>query len=301
MIAALLIAGAAIAHAGWNIAMKRAGTSGATFLAWTLVVGVVVLAPVGAPSVIAALGASTTSSGGAGGATVSLPLLVTLIAGSAALQVGYFLLLQRGYRLADVGVVYPVARGVGPLLSVVAAIVLLGERPGPLALVGALLVVTGVVVIGLAGARRAGAGAGRRARGIRYGAAVGVVIAAYTLWDAAAVTLAGLAPVGYYWASMVVQLLALGAIALRTPAAAVATVRAHPFAVVAVGVLSPLAYIAVLYAYQLAPVAIVAPAREVSVVLIALAGWMLFREPHPVRRILGSVVVLGGVALLALG
>ena len=176
-----------------------------------------------------------------------------------------------------------------------------------------MLVVAGVVVIGLAGARQhraddsstdgtaQRAASARRARGIRYGALVGVVIAAYTLWDAAAVTLAGLEPLGYYWASMVVQLLVLGALALRAPATAVATARAHPVAAVLVGVLSPLAYIAVLYAYQLAPVAIVAPAREVSVVLIALAGWMLFREPHPVRRLLGSVVVLVGIALLALG
>lgn len=289
MIAALLIGGAALAHAAWNIAMKRAGTSGTPFIAATLLVGVVALAPFGIVSLV-------TEPAPQNGA-----LVVVLVVGSAALQLAYFLLLQRGYRLADVGVVYPVARGVGPLLSVIAAIVLLGERPGPIALSGALLVVTGVVVIGLAGARQASLDAGRRARGIRYGAAVGVVIAAYTLWDAAAVTLAGLAPVGYYWASMVVQLLVLGAIALRTPATAVETVRAHPIAAVVVGVLSPLAYIAVLYAYQLAPVAIVAPAREVSVVLIALAGWMLFREPHPVLRILGSIVVLGGVALLAAG
>lgn len=289
MIAALLIGGAALAHAAWNIAMKRAGTSGTPFIAATLLVGVVALAPFG----IVSLANEPAPQNGA--------LVVVLVVGSAALQLAYFLLLQRGYRLADVGVVYPVARGVGPLLSVIAAIVLLGERPGPIALSGALLVVTGVVVIGLAGARQASLDVGRRARGIRYGAAVGMVIAAYTLWDAAAVTLAGLAPVGYYWASMVVQLLVLGAIALRTPATAVETVRAHPIAAVVVGVLSPLAYIAVLYAYQLAPVAIVAPAREVSVVLIALAGWMLFREPYPVRRILGSIVVLGGVALLAGG
>lgn len=289
MIAALLIGGAALAHATWNIAMKRAGTSGTPFIATTLLVGVIALAPFG----VVSLATEPPAQNGW--------LVVALVAGSATLQLAYFLLLQRGYRLADVGVVYPVARGVGPLLSVVAAIVLLGERPGPIALAGALLVVTGVVVIGLAGARQASLDAGRRVRGIRYGAAVGVVIAAYTLWDAAAVTLAGLAPVGYYWASMVVQLLVLGAIALRTPATAVETARAHPIAAIIVGVLSPLAYIAVLFAYQLAPVAIVAPAREVSVVLIALAGWMLFREPHPVRRILGSIVVIGGVALLALG
>ncbi|MFM2354045.1 MAG: hypothetical protein RLZZ608_1451, partial [Actinomycetota bacterium] len=138
-------------------------------------------------------------------------------------------------------------------------------------------------------------------RGIRYGAAVGVIIAAYTLWDAAAVTRADLEPVGYYWASMVVQLAVLLPLALRERGALARTAREHPVAIGIVGIMSPLAYVAVLAAYQLAPVSIVAPAREVSVVLIALAGWLLFREPHPVRRLIGSVVVLAGIALLALG
>jgi drug/metabolite transporter (DMT)-like permease len=80
-----------------------------------------------------------------------------------------------------------------------------------------------------------------------------------------------------------------------------AAVRQHPVAVIVVGVLSPLAYVAILMAYQLAPVSIVAPAREVSVVLIALASWVLLREPHPRQRVAGSVVVLVGIALLAAG
>ncbi|MFN4002295.1 EamA family transporter [Microcella sp.] len=296
MIAALLVAGAAIAHAVWNIAMKRAGTSGTTFITATLVIGVVALAPVGVPALVVAPPASAA--------------FVPLVLGSAALQLAYFLLLQRGYRLADVGVVYPLARGAGPLLSVVGAVLLLGERPGAVALAGAALVVAGVVIVGLAGAR-AGADAGgevvhadaaaRRWRGIRYGAAVGVVIAAYTLWDAAAVTRADLEPVGYYWASMVVQLAVLLPLALRERGALARTVREHPVAVSLVGVLSPLAYVAVLAAYTLAPVSLVAPAREVSVVLIALAGWLLLREPHPARRLLGSAVVLAGIALLAFG
>jgi drug/metabolite transporter (DMT)-like permease len=66
------------------------------------------------------------------------------------------------------------------------------------------------------------------------------------------------------------------------------------------GILGPLAYILILAAMQLAPVSIVAPAREVSVVLVGLAGWLLFREPHPVQRLIGAAVVLAGVALLAL-
>lgn len=306
MIAALLVAGAALAHATWNIAMKRAGTSGTAFIAATLVVGVVVFAPFGMTALV------TTPPTGA--------QFVPLVLGSAGLQLAYFLLLQRGYRLADVGVVYPLARGTGPLLSVLGAVLLLGERPGPVVLAGAALVVAGVVVIGLAGARPIVASArgaaletalegaatpahdaARRWRGVRYGAAVGVVIAAYTLWDAAAVTQANLEPVGYYWASMVVQAAVLLPLALRERGALARTVREHPVAVSLVGVLSPLAYVAVLAAYTLAPVSIVAPAREVSVVLIALAGWLLLREPHPLRRLLGSAIVLAGIALLALG
>lgn len=290
MTAALLIALAAIAHTTWNLALKRAGASGPAFIALTLAVGVVVFAPFGVPALIAQ--------------PLDLGQVGVLVLGSALLQVAYFLVLQRAYRLADVGVVYPLARGTGPLLSVVGAVLLLGERPGLVTLAGAALVVAGVVVIGTAGARAsdgAAADSARRWRGIRYGAAVGVIIAAYTLWDAAAVTRANLEPVGYYWASMVVQLAVLLPLALRERGALARTAREHPVAIAIVGILSPLAYVAVLAAYQLAPVSVVAPAREVSVVLIALAGWLLLREPHPVRRILGSVVVLAGIALLALG
>lgn len=289
MIAALLITGAALAHAAWNIALKRAGASGPAFIALTLVVGVVAFAPFGVPALVAR--------------PLDLGQVGVLVAGSALLQVAYFFVLQRAYRLADVGVVYPLARGTGPLLSVVGAVLLLGERPGWVTLAGAALVVAGVIVIGLAGSRGVDAtadAAARRWRGIRYGSAVGVIIAAYTLWDAAAVTRAELDPVGYYWASMVVQLAVLLPLALRERGALAQTRRDHPVAISIVGVLSPLAYVAVLAAYQVAPVSVVAPAREVSVVLIAIAGWLLFREPHPARRILGSLVVLGGVALLAL-
>lgn len=283
MIAALLLTGAAFAHAAWNIAVKRAGARGAGFLAASLLVGVVAFAPVGVSALVAGPGLDAAA--------------LVLIAGSAALQTGYFLLLQRAYREADVGVVYPVARGIGPLLSIVGAMLLLGERPGAIVLMGGVLVVAGVIVIGVG---RVGGGAERRWRGIRYGAAVGTVIAAYSLWDAAAVTRAGLDPVGYYWASMVVQLGIFGLLVLRRPAA-LADARAHPWAVLIVGILSPLAYAAVLVVYRLAPVAVVAPAREASVVLIALAGWLIFGEPHPVRRLVGSGVVLAGIALLALG
>ena len=298
MIAALLIAGGALAHAAWNIVLKASPAAGIRFVALTVALSTALLAPIGAPALLPVI--------------AERPALVGLLVASGALHCGYFLLLQCAYGVADVSVVYPLARGTGPLLSVIAAVLVLGERPAPPALLGAGVVIAGVVVIGLAGARRSAASAAsdpvtdargrhRRAVGVALGAAVGVLIAGYTLLDAVAVTAAGLSPVGYFWGSLVVQLLILAPSLIASPAGTAATARRHPRAIVAVGILSPLAYVLVLAAYALAPVSIVAPAREASVVLIALAGWLLFREPHPAQRLIGSAVVVAGVALLASG
>jgi drug/metabolite transporter (DMT)-like permease len=57
----------------------------------------------------------------------------------------------------------------------------------------------------------------------------------------------------------------------------------------------------VLSAIQLVPVSVVAPAREVSVVFVALAGWLILHEARPAQRLIGATIVLAGVALLALG
>lgn len=283
MLVVALVAGAAIAHAAWNVTVKKTGASGPSFIWAGIVVGAVVFAPFGIASLVDA------------GTDLAawLPLAVV----SGVLQIVYFLVLQRGYRLGDVSVVYPLARGTGPLLSVIFAIILLGERPTWVALLGAGVVVAGVVVIGLAG----GLTHARANRaGILYGLGVGVIIATYTLWDAAAVTIHALPPVGFYWGSVVVQLVLLAVPAIRRWPETVSTAKRHWIAVLLFGVLGPLAYIFILFAIQLAPVSIIAPAREVSVVLVGLAGWLLFREPHPVQRLVGSVVVLVGVGLLAL-
>jgi drug/metabolite transporter (DMT)-like permease len=278
-----LVAAGAIAHAAWNLTIKRARTSGAGFLWLTFVVGAVVFAPFG----VWALAAEG----------VDLWRWAGFALGSGALQVGYFLLLQKGYSVGDVSVVYPLARGTGPLLAVVLAIVLLGERPGWAVLLGAAIVVAGVVTIGLAGGR-AGGRASRA--GVLFGLLIGVLIAGYTLWDATAVTVGALPVVGLYWGSLVVQVALLAPWALRDRQLR-ATAIAHRGAVLTVGVLAPLAYILILLAIQLAPVSVVAPAREVSVVLVSLAGWLWFREPHPAQRLAGAAVVLLGVGVLTVG
>lgn len=289
-----LVVIAAFAHAAWNLASKKASSSGLVFIWLGAVASTVFYLPLAIVDV------------SVNGLQLHSFLLGATV--SAVLHVVYMFVLQRGYAAGDISVVYPMARGTGPLLTVVLAMVLFGERPPPLALLGALVIVVGVVAIGLAGAGRArrkpivGAppASGRRMRaGILYGLLTGVAIAAYTLWDAHIVTSGGISPLTFMVGCTLGELILLAPLVLHKRRQLGAVWRGFKREAAIVGLLSPLSYILVLWAMQLAPVSLVAPARELSVVLVSLAGWLIYKEPNPVQRMAGAVVVLGGVALLA--
>lgn len=280
---------AAAVHAVWNLAAKRVVSEGARFVwAYYTVSAVAVL-----PLVVVALVLGPQP-----------PSWTWVLAGSGAavLHVAYGIVLQRGYRVGDLSVVYPLARGTGPLLAVAAAVLLLGERPGALGLLGAALVVAGVLVIGTARPRGAADPVASR-RGLHaaigYGVLTGAVIACYTLWDAYAVTTLAVPPLVHFGIGAVVQSVLLAPVAVRDRARTVRLWRAHRREVLAVGLLSPVAYVLILYAMQIAPVSLVAPAREVSIVLSGVAAWLVLGEARAVRRLIGSAVVLVGIIAIA--
>jgi drug/metabolite transporter (DMT)-like permease len=274
-VALALVAAAALLHATWNVFAKRAATAGPAFV-WLVDIGSVVL---WAPAAAVFAVVQRDDIGRAG---------VAFAVGSGVLHVGYFLLLQLGYRVGDLSAVYPVARGVGPLLATGGAIVLLGERPSAVALAGAALVCGGVVVLARSG----------RGGGIGVGVLTGVFIAAYTLWDAHAVADLGMPPLVYAWATTVSESVVLAPVAVRHRRVLRATWTAHRREILGVALLSPLAYVLVLVALTLAPVSHVAPAREMSIVVGAILGGRLLREPDAARRIAAaSAVALGVVAL----
>ena len=129
------------------------------------------------------------------------------MAGSGALHALYFVLLQRGYAAGDLSLVYPLARGTGPLLSGTAAIAFLDERPSALALAGALIIVAAVFsLVGRAAAPREAVG---------FALLTGTTIATYTLWDKHAVGTSELAPVVYYWGTNLTVALILAPWVLR--------------------------------------------------------------------------------------
>jgi drug/metabolite transporter (DMT)-like permease len=178
---------------------------------------------------------------------------------------------------------------------VLAAVVILGERPGPLALAGAALVVAGVLSLAGGGHRRPSRAS------IVFALLTGVTIAAYTLWDAHAVQDLAQPAIAYYWGSEATRAIVLAGPALRNRAG-LATALAHDRrAILAVGLLSPLAYILVLFALTRAPVAIVAPGREASIVIASLLGAHVLGEGDPARRATAAVAILAGIACLAAG
>jgi uncharacterized membrane protein len=206
--------------------------------------------------------------------------------------------LLRGYRAGDLSVVYPLARGTGPLLSFIGAVFILRERPSLLACFGAVLVIAGILIIsdGIRVFRR---GVGRV--GIFWGVLTGITIAAYTINDGYSVKVLLLSPILVDFAGTVFRVLVLSPRAWRERALVPVEFRRYWKSALAISVLTPAGYILVLFAMQIAPVSHVAPAREMSMMIGAYFGTKLLSEGNFARRMTASALIAGGVAALALG
>jgi len=286
--ALLLVLFAALLHATWNIAAKKAGGDHRFALIGALLV-CVLWAPL-------ALWFGWRELPRWGLAAWSV------VAASAVLHVLYFTTLLRGYREADLTVVYPVARGSAPLATSGAAVLLLGEPLGLAGALGVLAVCGGVFLIaGGPGIWRAAHDQQCMRAGLRWGALTGLLIAGYSVVDGMAVKVLLVSPLllDYIGNLLRVPLLLPGVWRDR-PGFAQAWRTQWRHALV-VAVLGPLGYIAVLYAVTLAPLSHVAPAREVSMLLAALLGGKLLGERDRGLRIAGAACIAGGVAALALG
>ena len=279
-----LILAAAVIHATWNLINKQA--SGHATFTWIVAV---LSALFYAPATIAIIEIWQ----------LKFSFIeVGMMAGSAALHTGYFLLLNQGYRVGDLSLVYPLARGTGPLLSTLAAILFLGERPSAIALVGALLIIGGVMV--LAGNFARLRQSGTRAA-VGYALITGLFIAAYTLWDKQAVSHFAIMPMVLDWGANVGRAILLTPFALRYSEEAVIEWRDHKWEAIAIAILIPLSYILVLTAMSFTPVSYVAPAREISILIGTALGARLLAEGDAPRRLAAAGAMVLGIVGLAIG
>jgi drug/metabolite transporter (DMT)-like permease len=266
---ALALAAAAV-HALWNLLLARArDVESATAVAFAI--AILLVAPLAAARWDVEREA--------------LPYLAV----SGAFELAYMALLAAGYARAELSVVYPIARGLAPVLVLGVGVAALGVGTSGVEVAGVLLVALGVLLV--RGLRTGGS------RGVAFGVAIAACIAGYTLADARGVEHAD--PVAYLGAVMAVPVAVYVAVILRRRGAAAlrrelgpATLVAAPATLGAFGL--------ALFALQQASAASVAAVRETSVVIAVALAAPVLGERVTAERLLGAVVVAAGVAVLAL-
>ncbi len=282
-LALTLVLSSAVLHATWNFLAKRA--NGGTAFVWLFaLLSVIIYFPL-------AIGILIIQRPQLG------PIEITFIIGSAVLHLGYFIALQQGYRVGDLSLIYPLARGTGPTISTVAAIILFSERPTWVALGGTLFVVAGVFVLTSGSVSLQG----RNSRqSIFFGLLTGLLIASYTLWDKYAVGVLLIPPLLFDYGSNVGRILIFAPYAYRHWDEIVTEWQTHRLEAIGVACFSPLAYILVLTALAFTPVSYVAPVREISVLIVVIMGTGLLKEGQVVRRLVAALLIIVGVIGLAL-
>jgi len=251
-------------HALWNLLLARERDTEAT-TAVSLVVFVAALAP---------LAAATWRVEGA-----AVPYIVA----SAALELAYIALLAAAYRRFELSLVYPLARGLAPVLALVIVVVVVGASPSGGEIAGVAAVALGILLV---------RGVRRSARGSGLAVVIAAAIAGYTVVDRYGIRHANTAP--YLLLVMLGPAIAYPLTVGRARLAA----AVRPIAAV-IGVASAATYLLVLLALGLASAPSVSAVRETSVVIAVVLARVFLQEPVGVRRLAGAATVVGGVALLA--
>lgn len=283
-LALALVLAAAFLHATWNYLLKRSG-GGVGFVWLFAAFSTLIYAPL-------ALGLVIWQKPQIG------LIQIAFIFGSAVLHTLYYLLLDKGYRVGDLSLVYPLARGSGPLLAVAAAILFLGERPSPLAIAGAIMI--GVGVFTLTGDPRKLKENGAL-HAVGFALLTGTVIASYTLWDKVAVSTLLIPPLLQDWGTNLGRTVLMVPLAARNSSKIRHTWNNYRKEVIMVAILCPLSYIMILSALAFTPVSYVAPSREISILIAAVMGSHFLAEGNLGRRLIAATAMVIGVIALALG
>lgn len=272
----LAVLGAALAHATWNAMVKSGGDPALD----TALVGL------GASAVAAPFLALVDVP-----AAAAWPWLVA----SVVIHLGYFIALAGAYRAGDLSHGYPIMRGVAPLLVALGAAAWFRELPSAGIGLGVLLICGGVLSLGLAGYRW------RESRqATAWALANAVIIASYTVVDAAGVRASGGAERYAFWLLFLIGLPYPALLFARRRDALVRHLTGKWRRGLLAGSCAVVSYGIALWAMARAPVAAVAALRETAVVFGALIGVWLLNEGHARQRLFGALAVFAGVVALRL-
>lgn len=265
----------ALLHAGWNALVKSSADKSMDMAVIHLIGSVLAL-----PLVL----------------LVGLPRMEAwpFIGASVLIHIGYYIATTQAYKHGDLGLTYPLMRGVAPLLVALSTTFTLGETLSPLAWAGILGICSGVLVLGLSRhalhARKA----------VGFALANAVIIAVYTVVDALGVRASGNA-LQYVATLFLLDGWPFGLLMMARRGRAMADYARHRWPVATGGALASLgSYGIALWAMTRAPVATVAALRETSVLFAVLLGTWLLKETFTLRRFAGTCIIVGGVMAVRL-
>ncbi|MCP4980224.1 MAG: EamA family transporter [Gammaproteobacteria bacterium] len=266
---------AAVLHASWNAMAKSGGAPQFSIASYRLVNAIWCL-----PLLF----------------FVPLPLAASwpMLLASTLIHTVYYYTLSRSYRSGDLSQVYPLFRGLAPVLVVLGAALFAREYLSSGAMLGIGLVSAGLISITVAGGRFGKI----PGPALRWGLATSVLIAAYTVADGIGVRAAG-NPFSYILWLFVLEPIPIGLWLLaRDRTGWFVYMRAKPGKITAGALAAALAYAMVIYAMSVAPMGLVSSLRETSVIFAALIGTLMFREPFGRQRIVAAILVCLGVVLI---
>ncbi|SMG50982.1 DMT family transporter [Paraburkholderia susongensis] len=215
------------------------------------------------------------------------------IVASVVLEWGYLLALIRAYRSGDFGQIYPIARGLSPMLVFAGALVFAGETLKPLAATGVALVSIGIISLAF---RR-----GMRFSGesVPFALLTGLFIAAYSVVDGVGARVAGNGLSYIMWVYLIWNIPQfLLAWHWRGGAKGLFIGRTLVLKGIASGALALGAYCLIIEAYRYLPIAMVSALRELSSIFAVLIGWLFMREKLTARRIVACALVTLGAVLI---
>jgi len=217
---------------------------------------------------------------------------------SMVIHVGYYVALAGAYHHGELGLTYPIMRGLAPLLVALASAATIGEAPSTLAWLGIVGVAGGVLLVGLSHPGQAL----HHGKALAYAGVNAVIIALYTVVDGQGVRTSGDAPRYVAWlfvlSSGPYPLLVWWRRGTQGRRAIVAYARGR-WPRSALGALASIgSYAVALWAMTRAPVASIAALRETSVLFASLLGTLLLNERFGLQRMAGAAVIVAGVMAL---
>ncbi len=276
----------AFLHAGWNYLLKKSDRK-IVFIWWFELVGAVIFLPM---LLYFLPDASIPAKGW------------FCIIASAVIHAAYFTCMGCAYQRGDLSLVYPLARGSGPLFVPLLAVLLLGEEIALLGGIGIFFIVCGIHCIHLRSF--SGAAFWEPFAALKGGASLwalltGLSIAFYTLVDKVGVGQV-YPPVYIYLMMLITWVLLTPWVLIRERDGLVSEWRRHKGSIMAVGFLSGFTYMMILFALTMSKVSYVAAVREVSIVLSAYIGVLYLGEKQGRQKLLGAVLICLGVIAIGL-